>query len=75
MIGLVSTHSINLEMVLEYRRLIVIDLQHHLFELTFSGALLKAPIPATQILHRVLDIGTGTYCDNSSRKKPHTNQS
>lgn len=37
-----------------------LDLQHHLFQLTFSGALFTAPIPKGKTLHRVLDVGTGT---------------
>jgi tRNA1(Val) A37 N6-methylase TrmN6 len=36
------------------------DLQHHLFSLTFDGNLVVAPIPKEKVLHRVLDIGTGT---------------
>jgi SAM-dependent methyltransferase len=38
-----------------------LDLQHHLFNLTFSGSLHICPIgeDGTQI-HRVLDVGTGT---------------
>lgn len=35
-----------------------LDLQHHLFTLTFSGRLHVCPLP-TQV-HRVLDVGTGT---------------
>lgn len=37
-----------------------LDLQHHLFTLTFDGKLFTAPIPKSQQLHRVLDVGTGT---------------
>lgn len=37
-----------------------LDLQHHIFALTFDGKLFTAPIPEKQVLHRVLDIGTGT---------------
>jgi methylase of polypeptide subunit release factors len=37
-----------------------LDLQHHLFLLTFKGKLFTAPIPKDQILHNVLDVGTGT---------------
>jgi SAM-dependent methyltransferase len=37
-----------------------LDLQHHEFTLLFDGKLYTAPIPKEQILHRVLDIGTGT---------------
>ena len=36
------------------------DLQHHIFLLTFDGRLFTAPIPKDQTLHRVLDVGTGT---------------
>lgn len=35
-----------------------LDLQHHLFSLSFDGALHLAPLPSG--LHNVLDIGTGT---------------
>ncbi|KAJ8066621.1 hypothetical protein OCU04_005668 [Sclerotinia nivalis] len=35
-----------------------LDLQHHLFSLSFDGALHLAPLPSK--LHNVLDIGTGT---------------
>ncbi|KAK7425180.1 hypothetical protein QQX98_000095 [Neonectria punicea] len=35
-----------------------LDIQHHLFTLTFDGKLHAAPL--TQPLHRVLDAGTGT---------------
>lgn len=34
------------------------DLQHHLFLLSFDGALHLAPLPPQ--IHNVLDIGTGT---------------
>ncbi|RDW64606.1 S-adenosyl-L-methionine-dependent methyltransferase-9 [Coleophoma cylindrospora] len=37
-----------------------LDLQHHLFSLTFNGKLFTAPIGKDKSLHRVLDIGTGT---------------
>jgi trans-aconitate methyltransferase len=37
-----------------------LDLQHHLFSLTFDGKLFTAPIPREKQLHRVLDVGTGT---------------
>ncbi|KAH9204207.1 S-adenosyl-L-methionine-dependent methyltransferase, partial [Leptodontidium sp. 2 PMI_412] len=37
-----------------------LDLQHHLFSLTFDGKLFTAPIPNEKQLHRVLDISTGT---------------
>jgi len=37
-----------------------LDLQHHLFLLTFGNKLYTAPIPKDQQLHRVLDVGTGT---------------
>ncbi|KAH8651602.1 S-adenosyl-L-methionine-dependent methyltransferase [Tricladium varicosporioides] len=37
-----------------------LDLQHHLFTLTFDGKLFTAPIPKEKQLHRVLDVGTGT---------------
>lgn len=37
-----------------------LDLQHHLFTLTFGGKLYTAPIPKEQQLHNVLDVGTGT---------------
>jgi hypothetical protein len=38
-----------------------LDLQHHLFQLTYGGGrLYTAPIPKTKKLNRVLDIGTGT---------------
>jgi hypothetical protein len=32
-----------------------LDLQHHLFSLTFDGKLFTAPIPKEKRLHRVLD--------------------
>jgi SAM-dependent methyltransferase len=35
-----------------------LDLQHHLFRLTFGGKLFTCPVEKT--MHRVLDIGTGT---------------
>lgn len=35
-----------------------LDLQHHLFSLTFSSKLHLCPLPKR--LHRVLDVGTGT---------------
>jgi hypothetical protein len=37
-----------------------LDLQHHLFSLTFDRKLFIAPIPKEKRLHRVLDIGIGT---------------
>lgn len=37
-----------------------LDLQHHLFCLTFDGNIFTAPIPKDQAIHRVLDVGTGT---------------
>jgi hypothetical protein len=37
-----------------------LDFQHHIYNLTLSGRLYTAPIPKTQTLHRVLDVGTGT---------------
>lgn len=37
-----------------------LDLQHHLFDLTFDGRLFTAPIPEGKSLHHVLDVGTGT---------------
>ncbi|RDW69194.1 S-adenosyl-L-methionine-dependent methyltransferase-6 [Coleophoma cylindrospora] len=37
-----------------------LDLQHHLFNLTFENKLFIAPIPKDKPLHRVLDAGTGT---------------
>lgn len=37
-----------------------LDFQHHIYNLTYSGRLYTAPIPKTQTLHRVLDVGTGT---------------
>jgi hypothetical protein len=41
--------------------LIITDLQHHLFTLTFDGKLHIAPIEELKGgLHNVLDIGTGT---------------
>jgi SAM-dependent methyltransferase len=35
-------------------------MQHHEFQLIFGGKLFTAPIPKDKVLHRVLDIGTGT---------------
>lgn len=37
-----------------------LDMQHHEFQLIFDGKLFTAPIPKDKVLHRVLDIGTGT---------------
>lgn len=37
-----------------------LDMQHHLFHLTFAGELFLTPIPKEKKLGRVLDIGTGT---------------
>lgn len=37
-----------------------LDLQHHQFSVTFDGKLFLASIPAEKILHRVVDVGTGT---------------
>ncbi|KAG4430735.1 hypothetical protein IFR05_013776 [Cadophora sp. M221] len=37
-----------------------LDLQHHEFQLIFDGKLFTAPIPKEKVLHRVLDVGTGT---------------
>ncbi len=37
-----------------------LDLQHHLFTLTFDGKLFICPIAEKKQLHRVLDVGTGT---------------
>ncbi|KAE8454620.1 hypothetical protein EG329_000243 [Mollisiaceae sp. DMI_Dod_QoI] len=37
-----------------------LDLQHHLFLLTFGGKLFTTPIPKGKALNRVLDVGTGT---------------
>ncbi|EKD21152.1 methyltransferase domain-containing protein [Drepanopeziza brunnea f. sp. 'multigermtubi' MB_m1] len=37
-----------------------LDLQYHLFQLIFEGKLFTAPVPKDKILHRVLDVGTGT---------------
>lgn len=38
-----------------------LDLQHHLFNLTFSGRLHLAPVGEEgKQIHRVLDVGTGT---------------
>jgi ubiquinone/menaquinone biosynthesis C-methylase UbiE len=39
----------------------ILDLQHHLFSLTFDGKLHIAPIEGIKGgIHNVLDIGTGT---------------
>ena len=37
----------------------ILDLQHHLFTLTFDGKLYLCPIP--EKVDRVLDVGTGMY--------------
>lgn len=37
-----------------------LDMQHHLFNLTFNGKLFLTPIPESKKLGRVLDLGTGT---------------
>lgn len=37
-----------------------LDLQHHLFTLTFSGKLFTCPVSREIQIHRVLDVGTGT---------------
>lgn len=37
-----------------------LDMQHHLFNLTFNGKLFLNPIPESKKLGRVLDLGTGT---------------
>ncbi|RDW58896.1 S-adenosyl-L-methionine-dependent methyltransferase-3 [Coleophoma cylindrospora] len=37
-----------------------LDLQHHLFSLTFDGKLFTAPVDQEKQFHRVLDVGTGT---------------
>lgn len=37
-----------------------LDLQHHLSTLTFDGKLFNCPIDKEMVLHRVLDVGTGT---------------
>lgn len=37
-----------------------LDLQHHLYNLTFEGKLFTAPIPKEKKFNRVLDVGTGT---------------
>ena len=37
-----------------------LDLQHHLFTLTFDGALFICPMAKEKKIHRVLDVGTGT---------------
>lgn len=37
-----------------------LDLQHHLFSLTFEGKLFTAPVGEGKKFHNVLDVGTGT---------------
>ncbi len=37
-----------------------LDLQHHLFSLTFDGKLFTAPIPKEKRFSHVIDVGTGT---------------
>jgi len=37
-----------------------LDLQHHLFGLTFDGKLFTCPVATEKQIHRVLDVGTGT---------------
>jgi len=37
-----------------------LDLQHHLFSLTFNGKLFTCPVVEEKQIHRVLDVGTGT---------------
>ncbi|KAH6672371.1 S-adenosyl-L-methionine-dependent methyltransferase [Halenospora varia] len=37
-----------------------LDLQHHIYSLTYDGKLLSAPIPKEKQIHHVLDVGTGT---------------
>lgn len=37
-----------------------LDLQHHLYSLTFGGKLYLCPFPKDKQIHRVLDVGTGT---------------
>jgi hypothetical protein len=37
-----------------------LDLQHHLFTLTFGGKLFTAPVGDNKKFHNVLDVGTGT---------------
>lgn len=37
-----------------------LDLQHHLYSLTFGGKLFTAPIPKEKKFDHVLDVGTGT---------------
>lgn len=37
-----------------------LDLQHHLFTLTFDGKLFICPVAEKKRIHRVLDVGTGT---------------
>lgn len=52
-----------------------LDLQHHLFSLTFDGKLFTAPIPKEKQLRRVLDIGTGTgiWAIDFANQHPETN--
>ncbi|KAF4625669.1 hypothetical protein G7Y89_g12491 [Cudoniella acicularis] len=37
-----------------------LDLQHHVYSLTYNGKLFLSPIPKEKQIHRVLDVGTGT---------------
>ena len=37
-----------------------LDLQHHLFSLTFNSKLFACPVATGEQIHRVLDVGTGT---------------
>ncbi len=37
-----------------------LDLNHHIWQMTFDGKLYTANIPKGKVLHRVLDVGTGT---------------
>jgi SAM-dependent methyltransferase len=37
-----------------------LDLQHHLFTLTFDGKLFTCPVAREKQIHHVLDVGTGT---------------
>jgi SAM-dependent methyltransferase len=37
-----------------------LDLQHHLFNLTFDGKLFTCPVAQKKQIHHVLDVGTGT---------------
>jgi SAM-dependent methyltransferase len=37
-----------------------LDLQHHLFSLTFDGKLFTCPVAQKRQIHQVLDAGTGT---------------